>query len=208
MDWLRRLGRSSGSSATEDPPAPPAPKPVGGATPGVAALLEGVREDGTRSVLDLGPADPESFRVYSRFGRRVRFADLFGVGEAEGWVPALEALPPQPEQPYDLILGWDILDRLPPALRPRFIERLVGVSAPGAGLHLIVRASEQSEVPALHFSLHDVDRMSYEPSGGSMPARAPILPAELERLISPFEVVRAFTLKGGLRECAARKRAG
>ena len=42
--------------------------------------------------------------------------------------------------------------------------------------------------------------MRYEPAGAPRPARSPLLPAEVERLLAPFHVVRAFTLKGGLRE--------
>src|SRR5690606_32103389 len=108
------------------------PGVVGGAAPGLTALFEGVKQEVEHAVLDLGPAAESSLSVYGRFARRIRFADLLSAGTSSaGLGDALRAVRAQPEQPYDLVFGWDILDRLPPEARPALMERLTEVTAPG-----------------------------------------------------------------------------
>lgn len=203
MDWRRR----SGSSSAADREQHGAEDGVGGPTersaPGAAALLDGVSQDGSHSVLDLGPAADSSLRVYSRFASRVRFADLLPARARDGLVSALDAVPPQPGRPYDLIFAWNVPDRLSPAERTRLMERLAEVSAPNARLHLVVRAEEGARNGALRFALLDVDRMRCEPVRSDRPARGRLLPSQVEELLAPFRVSRGFTLRGGLREYVA-----
>ncbi len=202
MEWLRRIGRH--------PPPPAAASdesvlgPVERATPGIAALLDNIREDRSHAVLDLGPASDSSLHVYSRFARRVRFVDLLAADPTpEGWAAALRAVPAQPERPYDLVFAWDILDWLGTEERLRLVERLAELSAPDARLHVVVEAPENATPHPLRFTLLDVDRMRAEPVISARSAGPPLLPAEVGRLLAPFQVVRAFTLKGGLREYVA-----
>jgi len=202
VDWLRRTHRASDPATAA--PAEVLPEPVERPTPGVAALLEGVSEDRSHAVLDLGPASAASLRVYSRFARRIRFADLLTPAMSpEGCAEALEDVPAQPDRPYDLVFAWDVLDRLFPEERPRLVKRLAELGSADARLHVVTEASGRSAVHPLRFSLLDVDRMRHEVTGPARPTRRQLLPAELERLLAPFQVVHAFTLKGGLREYVA-----
>ena len=203
MDWLRRTGRT----ATPDPAQETSPGAVERSTPGVAALLDGVKEDRTHAILDLGEATESSFSVYSRFARRIRFADLLaGAGSSGVCTAALRAVPPQPERPYDLLFAWDLLDRIFPEERPRLVQRLAELSSADARLHVMTESSGKPTTQPMRFSLVGVDRIRYEPTGPARPARPELLPAEVERLLAPFEVVRAFTLKVGLREYVAVRR--
>jgi hypothetical protein len=171
--------------------------------------LDGVSEDRTHAVLDLGPAASRSLRLYSGFARWVRFADLLSdAGRPRGWAAAIRALPEQPQRPYDLVFGWDILDRLFPEERPRLVERLAEVTAPTVRLHLLVDASDRPTRRPLRFTLLGADRMRLEPTGPERPAHRKVLPAEVERLLEPFQVARAFTLKSGLREYVAMRGEG
>lgn len=213
MDWLRRIGGSAPPAlpASEDP----IPGAVEGAAPGIAALFDGVEEDGTHTVLDLGPATDSKLRVYGRFARRMRFVDLLAAATSRagpvagaGWAGALGALEAQPDPPYDLLFAWDILDRLPPEERPGLVERLAAVSAASARLHVVVEASERPTAHPLRFTLLDIDRIRYEAVGPAQPSRPRIHSAEVERVLAPFHVVRAFTLKVGLREYVAVLRNG
>jgi hypothetical protein len=155
-------------------------------------------------VLDLGPAVASNFKLYSRFARWVRFADLLDVASSrEGWAAARDALPMQPQRPYDLVFGWDILDRLPPEERPRLVERLVELTAPDARLYVVVESSPEPAAHLLRFELRDTDRMSYEATAVPRPVWPPLLPAQVERLLTPFQVRRAFTSRVGLREYVA-----
>lgn len=205
MDWLRRLGRTS--APVEEPPAPEAPPAVEASAPGIADLFEALEEEGDHAFLDLGHASPESFEVYSRYGRRMRFADLLSASvAARGWAQAVQDLPAQPEQPYDVLLLWDVLDHLHPEEHGSLVARLAEISSPRARLHAVTHASPRAEAVPLRFALLEPGRMRYAPAGGSRPAHPPLLPAEVERLLEPFRVVRGFTLKGGLREYVAVRR--
>jgi hypothetical protein len=207
VDWLRRIGRAPPPVAAVAAPEPPAPEGVEGRAPGVAALLEDVSEDRSHAVLDLGPAADASLRVYSRFARWIRFADLLGDGawpqRQSSATTLLSNLPAHTSRPYDLIFAWDVLDRLFSQEHPRLVQRLAEITAPDARLHLVVRASQDATSSPLRFTLLDVDRMRYEPKGGSGLASTRILPAEVVTLLAPFKVVHAFNLKGGLREYVA-----
>jgi hypothetical protein len=231
VDWLRRTRRpppgpepasttgaaAAGPRATPPPAgavvpgvpgAPPAPSHVTeGAAPGIAALLDGIPDDGSRAVLDLGPATASSFDVYSRYARRIRFADVMGdggwPGNADPREGLLRTLAAPPERPQDLILAWDVLDRLYPEDRPRLVEWLAAAAARGARLHAVARGSESSLTGAVRFSLAGTDRLRFEPVPGGNPPRGRILPAEVAKLLSPFRVIHAYTLKSGLREYVA-----
>jgi hypothetical protein len=219
MNWLRRAGlRTAPAGRPEEPPRPPAPegppKPpperVEGSAPGVAEML-GEEERLTRaevharSLLDLGPASGDSLQVYRRFARRVGFADLFAEWTDAPGADPLEALPAPWEPPFDLIFTWDTVDRLEEAEeRARLVRRLAGLVAPGGRVHLLVRSSDSAPNRPLRFGLLDRDRMYHEPVGPPRPTAPPILPAQMETLLEPLEVIRGFTLKGGLREYVAR----
>lgn len=208
MDWLRQIGRP----AALDAPASPTPEPeaVEGAAPGVAALLDGVSEDRTHAVLDLGPATGGSLRVYSRFARWVRFVDLFG----EGWRPQaqestaglLKTVLPQPERPYDLVFAWDVLDQLFPGDRPHLVAWLAGVTAPDARLHVIARGSDEAVMRPLRFTLLDTDRIRFEPTSTARLPPSRLVAADVAKVLAPLHVVHAFTLRTGFREYVAVRR--
>ncbi|HEX6307095.1 MAG TPA: class I SAM-dependent methyltransferase [Longimicrobiales bacterium] len=209
MDWLRRVSR-------ETPPgAPPSggevvPEAVEGTAPGVASLMKGVTEDRSHAVLDLGPATDQSLRVYGRFARWVRFADLLGdAGWPRGHSSAaglLGTLLPQAEHPYDIIFAWDIIERFFPEDRPRLVQRLADITAPGARLHAVVRAAEDVMTRPLRFTLIDVGRIRYEVLGTARLPPSRLLPAEVAKVLAPWQVVHAFNLKIGLREYVAERR--
>lgn len=203
MGWLRRLGFTS----------PPEPEPdenddepgsVERAAPGIAALFDGVADNQTHTVLDFGPATEGNLRLYSRYARQIRFADLLSAPPpGESWAQALDGLPRYPGHPYDLVLAWNLLDRMAPEQRPLVVERLVELTAPGARLYLVMDTSGASTTQPLRFSLLGEDRVRQEPAGPAHPAWPRPLPAEMERLLEPFRVTQAFVLRLGMREYVA-----
>lgn len=170
-------------------------------------MLDGVSADRSHAVLDLGAAAESSLRVYSRFARWVRFADLLSATATEAEIEAtLQSVPENPQRPYDLIFAWDILDRVNAKARPRLIARLTEITAPDARLYAIVHSAGEAFRPPLRFALLDVDTICYEESGRALSAGPPILPAELEKVVEPFRVLRAFTTRVGLREYVGVRR--
>jgi hypothetical protein len=123
-----------------------------------------------------------------------------------GWPRALSELPVQDDHPYDLLFAWDILDRISPEERRRLMTRLTQVSSADARLFVGVDASGTPMAQPLRYTLLDVDRLRCDPTGPARPARPAILPAQVEKVLAPFQVTRAFTLKGNLREYVAMRR--
>ncbi|HEX6925194.1 MAG TPA: hypothetical protein VF167_07170 [Longimicrobiaceae bacterium] len=206
MNWLRRWER------VEAPVGAPAPPVAGSArverqTRGISTLLAGVSRERMHSVLDLGGATNSSLQVYRGFARWVRFEDLLSVADSEEELDAaLASIPHHRERPYDVLLAWNLLDRVAPHQRPRVVARLAEVSAPDARLFLAIEAGSERPQHPLRFGLVDNEHMWFEPVEGFPPAWPPLLPAELERLIEPFVVSRAFTTRVGFREYVATKR--
>ena len=158
-------------------------------------------------MLDLGPAQGAQLRLLGRFGRTVRFAGLIPrtVGQP-GWLDELRSLPAHPARPYDVVLLWDLLDRLPPPERPAVLERIAEITARGARLYAVIDASGAPTTRPQRFAIADTGHVTQTPSGPAEPASEPLLPAHVERALAPFEVVHAFTLRSGLREYVGVKK--
>ena len=185
----------------------PTAKPVERASPGLAALFDTLREGGNHSVLDLGPARGRHLHVLAPFGRQVRFAGLVPrslVGEE--WLTTLRALPPNDSSPYDVVLGWDLLIWLDPDERAAATARLAEITAPRARIHLIVDGTGAATAQPLEYTLMETGRVAELPVGPPQRVPHPLLPAQLERALSPLEVMRAFVLRTGAREFVAKKR--
>jgi hypothetical protein len=205
VQWVRRAERHPlpAGLAPERPGTGPAER----LAPGLAAFFRGVSEDRSHAVLDLGPGASSSLHVYSRFARWVRFADvLTAAGLVSRWPEVLHSLPPHPERPFDLVIAWDVLDRLPAEHRPDLVKRLAEITAPDARLFLLSAAPDVVPIGALRFTLVDLDRMQYEGTGEAHLGHSSLMPAELQRILSPFELLQGFSTQLGLREYVAARR--
>jgi hypothetical protein len=181
--------------------------PPGRRSPGLAALFETLEEDGRHSVLDLGPASGAHLRILGRFASQVRFASLLtGDGRAAAWEEAIRALPPNPARPYDVVLAWDALDWLDAERRSALVGRLAAVTALRARLYAIAGGEGGSASTRLSFTLVDHDRVAERPAGVTNAAGQTLLPAQMERVLAPFEIVNAYMLRTGAREYVAVKR--
>lgn len=212
MNWLARLvGAGRDRTSREDPDAPEVMERQTRPSLGLAAVFDVATPDGRHAVLDLGRASETGMDVYRRYARRIRFADLLPVDGAAALADVTRAsfeaaVPAQPDHPYDLVLAWDVFDRVAPEARRELADVLAARCAIGARLHVVVDPSDAPTIRRYRFTPLDVDRVRYEPAGEAPRTAAPLLPAPVERLLDPFEVVRAFTLRSGLREYVAIRR--
>lgn len=203
MDRLRR----SESPPSEGPPTEGQPHPVTPAAPGLTAFFAGVPEDGRETLLDLGTAAAAKLRMYGRYARRIRFADVLAPDAPDRPLGAtLAALMERPGHPYGLVLGWNILDRVPADQRRLVVDAVADLTVSGARLHLLVGMTEETVARPLHFTLLDDGRLAHEALECSVPMSAPLLPAEVDRVLAPFRIVNAFILRSGMREYVAVRR--
>lgn len=203
MGWLKRFARPGPPAPRDD--GPPSATFVESAVPGAAWIFARTREDRTHSVLDLGTASEPDLRLYGRYAQRVRFADLFAGGTRGTTLAALDTVPTQPEQPYDIIFAWNIWDWLSEHEGSRVVDRLTAITAPDARLHLVLEPAPEATIAPLEFTFLSEGRVRYRrPAHPPLPRR-PLLPADVERRLEPFRIVRALTLKTGLREYVATR---
>jgi len=105
-----------------------------------------------------------------------------------------------------VVLAWDVFDCLDAEDRSEVMGRIEEVTVPGARLYVVVASFSAVTRRPERLTLVDLDRVSHEPVGPVEPARPELLPAHVERLLAPFEVASAFSLRMGLREYVAVKR--
>jgi hypothetical protein len=166
-------------------------------------------EGGGLTVLDLGPSVEGNFRFFSRFARRIRFADfLTAPPRGAAFAEALETLIPPTGGFFDLVLAWNLLDLLVPDERARLVQRLDEITGWGARIYLVVDSSGSEVTRPYRFTVLDSSHLRQEPTGSLQPLRYPLLPAEVMRALSPFQVLHAFTLRDGLREYIGVKEGG
>jgi len=174
--------------------------------PGIEALFDGVSQDGAHAILDFGSSASQTFRVHNRFARRIHFAGLLAdPPHGPGLTEILRNLQPPSEEGFDLVLVWNLLDLLTPSERDELIGRIHQITAAGARLYVLVDASGAPTTHPMSFHLLGTDRVRQEQTAPRQPLRSPLLPADVERVLSPFRVIHAFTLRAGYREYVGLK---
>jgi hypothetical protein len=204
--WLDRLRTRSPADPRRKPPSSPESAPVERTSPGLAVLFEALQKDPAHGLLDLGLANNEHLAFFGRLAQQVRFAGLVPVPPSgEDFIAALDSIPPDRERPFDVVLAWDVFDRIGPDERTALVRRLDHVTAPGARLYAVVESTDASTTRPLRHTIVEVGRVRQEPVGPSEPARPQLLPLQVERMLAPFEIIHAFSLRAGLREYVALK---
>ena len=176
-------------------------------SPGLAALFASLRAGGGHVVLDLGPGQPAHLRVLEGFASQIRFAGMFiAPGGGDERTHMIRGLQANPEAPYDVVLAWDVFDRLEAPERVDLIVRLAEITAPRARLFFLVSGSGAPLRTPLAFTLAGPGRVIETATGPPRPPGPELLPAAVERLLGPFAVQNAFYVRSGWREYVAVKR--
>lgn len=204
---MRGIRRARPSKTVARDPGPAGRQPVERASPGLAAVFDELKRDGRHSILDLGSAEGRRLRLLVGFARQIRFAGVIPRIGSDAWPRAIDALVPNPGLPYDVVLAWDVLEQIDETERGPLIERLAEITGRKALLYAVVDASGSVTRRPHSFTMIDHGRLELRAVGPAVPPRASLLPAQVERALEPFQVVRAFSLRSGLREYVARKRA-
>lgn len=173
-------------------------------------LVDSLRPGSRHAVLDLGPPITSNVRFLSDRSCRVRIADLHRALATESLesrkpeaIAALFArlLPLAPDERFDALLAWDVLDYLRPDQVKALMQRLSPVCQPDA--LALVLLSTRSQIPARprHYRIVDRETLAYD--GPHQPQRP--CPrhsqADLARMMHGFSVRRSVLLRNGVQEC-------
>lgn len=191
------------------PDAAGAAPPAGHRSLALKELLAGLRPGSRHSVLDLGPSVAANVRLLAGLSCRVRIADLVRSLAAEPVesrrpeaMPALleRLLPLAPDERFDAVLAWDVLDYL----RPDQVSCLADRVGPAcrAEAPVLVFTSTGRNIPATPLRYRIVDRENVAYEGAREPSRP--CPRygqhDLRRMMPAFSVRRSFLLRTGIQE--------
>jgi len=209
MVWLRRspaaspaagegggdeAGRESSSGAHD--------------SPALAEIYAGLDEDRPIRVLDLGPAQRANLEFYSEFACAVRIAHLLRGDDLEAlrhlepdpFVSILERLSPADEEPFGLILVWDLLNYLVAEQPSILAHHLAAVAERGARIHAMIFTTGTMPAQPSRYEFDAPGRLLYRPTTHRQ-TDAPNPPAaQVERWLDPFRITRSFVLRHGVRE--------
>jgi hypothetical protein len=166
-------------------------------------LLDGLVPGGSYRFLDLGSAVGSNIEYLSRFALSVQVADLWASlssGEPRSWEKALEGLAPETAGPgFHAVLGWDLLNYLPPPRLRELAARLAAVTRPEGRVFALVYYSREMPAEPLRFRIADRETLTY---GEPLALRAaPRYPQRaLQQAFSGFGTEKAYVLKTGLQE--------
>lgn len=210
----------SGAHPRPEVNAPSVPRPEGAEAPhrydrqshGLAEFLSHLRDCEGLAVLDLGGVSQANVTAITALGHRIHTEDvrrtldqLFPAPPAE----EVEAATVQrflsdhfdfPEQSFDGVLVWDLLEFLPSPILERTIEALHDVLKPGGHLLAFFHAEARpGALPVYSFRITGPSSLSLELRGHRQPARL-FNNRGIEQLFGRFRSVKFFLARDHLRE--------
>ncbi len=177
-------------------------------SPALAEIFAGLDEDRPIRVLDLGPALRSNLEFYSAFACSVRIAHLLRSDDLETlrhldpdpFFSILERLSPADEEPFGLILVWDLLNYLVAEQPSILAHHLAAVAGRGARIHAMVFTTSTMPSTPSRYEFDAPGRLVYRPTT-RRETDAPNPPAaQVERWLDPFRITRSFVLRHGVRE--------
>lgn len=162
------------------------------------ALAPGRREHW----LDLGRVQPALVERLSVGPNSLVVADHEGPDGRQG-LPS--RLPGHPE-PFDVILAWDWVNYLEPAVMERFGQALAGHARAGSLLHALIhyRSVDMPQAPQ-DFRLTIDGRLGHLTTIGPARATPRYSPKALEKAMPDWSVERTLLLNNGMQEFVLRR---
>ncbi len=179
----------------------------------LAAVLQRIEEGERVTVLDVGPAIPETVAFFSAGPCTLHIVDLFSAlplaaGDAaptfsEQFSSQL-ALPP--ETRFDICLFWDLFNYLPEAAARALLQVLrphlhTGTVAHAFGVHKR-GAPEESQI----HGIQNAELLTVRPRRKPLPGYAPMPQARLQTVLADFRFERSVLLADSRLELLLRRR--
>jgi 2-polyprenyl-3-methyl-5-hydroxy-6-metoxy-1,4-benzoquinol methylase len=180
---------------------------------GLEVFFNYIRDQAGLTILDLGGATQQNVSFITNLGHRLYSEDFLQIlGETFGGEdPALQSNPGQieyflhqaldyPEQQFDGVLLWDVLEYLGPALLTAVVERLHKLVRPSSYMLAFFHSDVKLEaVPCYTFRIQAVNTLLVAQHGTHCPSQL-FNNRSVEKLFGRFESVKFFLTRERLRE--------
>ena len=202
LPWTNRARISEPDLETSQPEALPHSEIH--RSPGLEAVLEGLSREGAIRILDLGPAVSENVDFFTAFASRIQIVDALRESQGAGLANAvLRELGPASEGGFHLVLLWNCLDYLSPAVGAALVESIVPLCRPDARCLAMVAASDTMPAAPTRYRIVDGSHLNYDRSTTEMMGAPQMTPAAVQELLGGFSIEHAFVLRNGVREYVA-----
>ncbi len=158
-------------------------------------------------MLDLGQFTQANVTFIIGEGHRLTVEDLLRSFDIPGAAPAdrLARTLDFPDNAFDAILVWDILEHFPGPLAQALIPRLHRILRPGGVLFACFHAeAKDNTVDAFSFRIADGKTLLLQPRGRQRLAQT-LNNRSIEKLFGPFSSVKFFLTRDSIREVIVRK---
>lgn len=181
----------------------------------LASVLQRVEEGERITVLDVGPALPETVAFFSRGPCTLHIADLFSAlplaPEDSGvtYIQQFRDLLPLPgDTRFDICLFWDLFNYLPLTAASALMQVLrPHLHADTRGHAFGVHKRAAPEDSRIH-GIESADTLTLRPRRQPLPAYAPMPQADLQGVLADFRFERSVLLAESRLEILLRVRQG
>jgi SAM-dependent methyltransferase len=187
------------------------------ASRGLEQFVGSFRELSGLAILDLGGANQENVNFITNLGHKFYseeflriFEEIFAGDRADQSNPSrieyfLGQVLDYPDEQFDGVMAWDLLEYMEPALLSAAIDRLARILKPKGYLLAFFHSDDRMEtVPCYSFRIEDPRNLQVCEYGNRAPSQL-FNNRRLEKLFQKFESVKFFLTRECLREVIVRK---
>ena len=229
---LTRADPSAGSRERPVPPAqsPPPPREAkkrNGSDPSVCSrhsngldqFFNHIQGASGLRILDLSGASQASIAFITNLGHKLYSEDVLqslDLAFGDGDFFANQATPHRmaafleqsfqfPDEHFDGVLAWDVLEYLAPPLLKGVVDRLARALRPQSYLFAMFHTEERVEtIPAYYYRISDAQTLQLTSRGSRRPAQF-FNNRAVEKLFEGFESVKFFLTRDALREVIVKR---
>ncbi len=180
---------------------------------GLQEFFTYIRDQSGLTILDLGGATQQNVNFITNLGHRLYSEDFLQIlNETFGLDDTVDQSNPgrieyflrqaldHPEQHFDGVLVWDVLEYLAPPLLLAVVERMQRIVKPKSYMLAFFHSDDKLQaVPFYSFRIQDVNLLQVGQQGVRRPTQL-FNNRSLEKLFGRFESVKFFLTKERLRE--------
>lgn len=215
MAPLARFGHTWGRVDRRSEPSRPSPAEAAPALPLNMRLSNGLKEFvrelpiGRGLILDAGPAWQSTIEFFTERGYKMYADDIFRAcreareDEAEKPLVArfLARCLDQPDNSFDGILIWDLIDYLDEEVLTAVVRRLHQIARPGGLVLGIFHSKIPTPTPEFRrYRIRNAETLEIIPTGMTLPVRRALANRQLLDLFGQFRSSKTFIGRDNLRE--------